>query len=141
MQTFLPYQDFAKCAKVLDRQRLGKQRLECLQILNALTGKSKGWVNHPCVKMWKSFEVCLAEYGWYICSEWIRRGYKDTCMEKIIKCVGVDMFSSTHPSPPWLSNDKLFSSHRAALLAKNYEWYKQFNWTEEPIINYVWPVK
>jgi len=28
MQTFLPYPDFARSAAVLDRQRLGKQRLE-----------------------------------------------------------------------------------------------------------------
>ena len=33
MQTFLPYPDFARSAAVLDRQRLGKQRVEVLQIL------------------------------------------------------------------------------------------------------------
>lgn len=36
MQTFLPYADFAECARVLDDKRLGKQRVECLQILKAL---------------------------------------------------------------------------------------------------------
>jgi hypothetical protein len=29
MQTFLPYKSFSKTAKVLDRQRFGKQRAEC----------------------------------------------------------------------------------------------------------------
>lgn len=33
MQTFLPYPDFARSAACLDRQRLGKQRLEAFQIL------------------------------------------------------------------------------------------------------------
>ena len=36
MQTFLPYPDFAESAKVLDNKRLGKQRVECLQIMKAL---------------------------------------------------------------------------------------------------------
>ncbi len=36
MQTFLPYPDFARSAAVLDPARLGKQRVETLQILRAL---------------------------------------------------------------------------------------------------------
>jgi len=35
MQTFLPYADFARCAEVLDPRRLGKQRVEALQIMRA----------------------------------------------------------------------------------------------------------
>lgn len=34
MQTFAPYGDPHAVARVLDRGRLGKQRVECLQILN-----------------------------------------------------------------------------------------------------------
>ena len=37
MQTFLPYPAFDLSAQVLDRQRLGKQRVETLQVLKALT--------------------------------------------------------------------------------------------------------
>lgn len=37
MQTFLPYASGTKSARVLDAQRLGKQRVECLQILASLT--------------------------------------------------------------------------------------------------------
>lgn len=36
MQTFLPYPNFVESAKCLDDKRLGKQRVECLQILNVL---------------------------------------------------------------------------------------------------------
>ena len=36
MQTFLPYPSFELSARVLDDKRLGKQRVECLQILKAL---------------------------------------------------------------------------------------------------------
>ena len=36
MQTFLPYPDFAASAAALDDRRLGKQRVEALQVLRAL---------------------------------------------------------------------------------------------------------
>ena len=39
MQTFLPYPDFKKSASCLDYKRLGKQRVEGLQILNAIQGR------------------------------------------------------------------------------------------------------
>lgn len=42
MQTFLPYEDFEQTASVLDRQRLGKQRVETLQLLKALTAGVHG---------------------------------------------------------------------------------------------------
>jgi len=35
--------------------------------------------------------------------------------------------------------EKLHSSHRAALLLKDQEWYGQFGWTEEPGMEYWWP--
>jgi hypothetical protein len=63
MQTFLPYKDFKKSAKVLDNKRLGKQRVEAFQILNILLGrtKTKGWRNHPAVLMWKGHSNALKE--------------------------------------------------------------------------------
>ncbi|MFK5143433.1 MSMEG_6728 family protein, partial [Klebsiella pneumoniae] len=83
MQTFLPYSSFKASAKVLDRQRLGKQRVECLQILNVLFGVKSSWANHPAVLMWKGYEGALIEYSLTICEEWTSRGYKDTCAAKI----------------------------------------------------------
>lgn len=38
MQTFVPFADLKRCAEVLDYKRLGKQRVETLQIMSALTG-------------------------------------------------------------------------------------------------------
>jgi len=84
MQTFLPLEDFTASAQSLDRQRLGKQRVECLQILNALSNPGYGWQNHPAVTMWRGAELSLAKYGVAICDEWLRRGYKDTCKAKIL---------------------------------------------------------
>ena len=70
MQTFLPEVTFTASAKALDNKRLGKQRVEVLQLLRALSGESKGWVNHPACKMWHGFEMALAVYGLAICDEW-----------------------------------------------------------------------
>ena len=43
MQTFLPYADFAESARALDQKRLGKQRVEVIQIVRALTRETYGW--------------------------------------------------------------------------------------------------
>ena len=62
MQTFLPYSSFTESAKILDWRRLGKQRVEGMQIINAISGVPrkdgkpyKGWTNHPCSVMWKPY--------------------------------------------------------------------------------------
>jgi len=49
VQAFLPFADFADTAAVLDSPRLGKQRVETLQILRALELPEYGWQNHPAV--------------------------------------------------------------------------------------------
>ena len=40
MQTFLPYESFKQSARVLDWRRLGKQRVEGMQIINAIEAVS-----------------------------------------------------------------------------------------------------
>jgi len=135
MQTFLPYNDFEKSAQVLDRQRLGKQRVEVLQLLKALAGETKGWVNHPAAKMWRGYENTLAIYGMVICSEWIKRGYKDTCFAKIMSYRNYD---TAVVVPKWLGREDFHASHRSNLLRKNPEYYSQFGWDESPDLPYVW---
>ena len=131
MQTFLPYTNFQESAKVLDRARLGKQRVECKQIYEALTRGSR-WSNHPAVLMWAGYESCLINYWWHMCREWISRGYKDTIMPELITIAEI---------PWWLGNEHFHASHRAALLAKMPDHYEQFGWVEKPVINYWWPTK
>lgn len=130
MQTFLPYSDFRKSAKVLDYRRLGKQRVEALQILKALQIEDYGWKNHPIVKMWKGFENALIEYKNIMIDEWINRGYNNNMI--------IDEIIDEIIYPKWLGNDELHSSHRSNLLGKDYEYYSKFNWNEEPGREYVW---
>lgn len=40
--TFLPYADIKQSVKSLDDQRLGKQRVEAFNIINAIYGPKKG---------------------------------------------------------------------------------------------------
>lgn len=143
MQTFLPYRSFERSAGVLDRARLGKQRVEVLQILNALSGKSKGWVNHSCTRMWKGYEESLIRYGMCICEEWKMRGYKDTCLDKIkeFRKIYTDTLSF-HILPDWMDdNPALHLSHQSNLLRKNKEYYSKFFPSDVPDnLPYVWPV-
>lgn len=151
MQTFLPYADYAHTARCLDRQRLGKQRVETLQILRTLLSLRRSepdvaWANHPAVLQWEGYHRHLGAYGRIICSAWRNRGYADTCKEKITLVTQElilleDVDFPTRGVPPWLGDDRLHSSHRAALLAKHPEHYGQFGWSEKPEINYYWPVK
>lgn len=135
MQTFVPYSNIQQCAAVLDRQRLGKQRVETFQLLRTNCGLVNGWRNHPAAKMWLGHEAGLIAYGVAICDEWISRGYKDTCRDKILAFGEAD-FSDM---PPWWGDKIIHSSHRSALLRKSPEWYSQYGWSDDPSVPYVWP--
>lgn len=140
MQTFLPYQDFMCCAKVLDRQRLGNQRVENLQIINTLV-YGGGWNNHPAVKMWKGYEKALFFYQFYICGEWVFRGYNDTCLDKTRDTVGKKCLDRVAlEMPPWWGNPRLHLSHRSRLVCKFPEHYRKF-WPDiDDDFDYYWPV-
>lgn len=140
MQTFLPYESFAESARCLDRQRLGKQRVETLQLLKANFGLTKGWVNHPAAVMWRGYELALCTYGIAMCDEWEERGYKDTCAPKMVLLTSQHCDISQEPiMPPWLGGP-IHKSHRSNLLRKNPEHYASwFGPKCRPDIPYYWP--
>lgn len=136
MQTFLPVPDFAASARFLDRQRLGKQRVECKQILLALTDPSYGWQKHPAVRMWRGAPIALATYGWLVCHEWRSRGYKDSLQPFFSSWMG----RGPAESVSWLGDEAFHASHRSNLLRKFPEHYRQF-WPDEPMdLPYIWPI-
>lgn len=134
MQTFLPYPDFRASAKALDCRRLGKQRVEAMQILKALRGKTKGWVNHPATIMWRGYEDALGMYMNACISEWIARGYKNNMPPYTFNDPG-----SLVSLPRWFGNEKFHAAHRANLLRKDPDFYGQYGWTEDPSTEYIWP--
>jgi hypothetical protein len=139
MQTFLPYADFDKSAACLDTKRLGKQRVETKQILNALLGKSKGWVNHPATKMWRGHEIALAVYGIAICEEWRKRGYKDNLLPFFEAFLKEEGNKRTKKPPSWLGREDVHASHRANLIRKDYDFYVFCGWKDDSTLPYVWP--
>jgi hypothetical protein len=149
VQTFLPYPDFAASAAVLDDLRLGKQRVEALQVLRALTRAAYGWKRHPAVRMWAGYPDGVAAYGLAVCAEWVDRGHGDTCAATI----ATDLAAADRPPPrtqaelaarcelpPWLGDDRLHRSHRAALVRKNPEFYGPRFPDADPELGYYWPV-
>jgi hypothetical protein len=135
MQTFLPYPHFAESAKTLDYRRLGKQRVEVLQLLKALR-EGGGWSNHPAAKMWRGYEDALVYYGAVMCREWLNRGYKDTCLDKIQSFATKSVITE----PPWLGGSDFHAAHRSNLLRKDPVHYGQFGWTEPNDLPYIWPI-
>jgi len=133
MQTFLPYPNFEKSLEVLDSRRLGKQRVEAFQILNILLNrtKTKGWRNHPAVKMWKGYANALKLYLNTVIKIWISRGYQNNMKLEIIR--GKVVF------PKWFGNKKFHDSHKSNLLRKDKEYYFEFSKEVPNDLDYVWP--
>ncbi len=150
MQTFLPFSDFAASAEALDTKRLGKQRVEVIQIVRALTVPGYAWSSHPAVLMWKGFEEALGRYGLTICDVWVQRGFGDTCAATIaadLEAFGVAEIRSyaeladQGALPPWVSSPELLESHRSALVRKDPEHYRPMFPDVAGDLDYVWPVR
>ncbi|HLU73075.1 MAG TPA: MSMEG_6728 family protein [Nonomuraea sp.] len=149
MQTFLPYPDFARTAEVLDPLRLGKQRVEALQVLRALTVPGYGWRHHPVVKMWAGFEEALVRYGLEMCGHWCSMGRADTCAATMTRELaelcgtplprGQSELAEAGELPPWLGDPALHLSHRSALLRKDPAHYRPIFGAEPDDLEYVWP--
>lgn len=139
MVTFLPYHSFFESAKVLDYRRLGKQRVEAKQILNALFYPDYGWQRHPATKMWRGYEIALAHYGLTMCNEWTFRGFQDNTGKFFRDFLATN--SEAKPEAPfWLGEPKLHRSHQSNLLRKDPHHYGKFGWDVHPHMRYFWPV-
>ena len=138
MQTFLPFPDYAKSAEVLDNRRLGKQRVECLQIVQALFDPHYGWQHHPAVKMWGGHAASLIDYGQAVCIEWaINRGFKDSCFEKLERWRR--LFVEDNTKPDWLTFE-FCRSHQSNLIQKDPAFYGPKFPGVPKGLPYVWPV-
>jgi len=127
MQTFLPFPDYVACAKVLDNKRLGSQCKECKQIITALYAGEGAWRNHPATKMWEDYPYQLCIYMLAMCNEWSDRGNK--IREEVSWLINHEFYAhaqliSEPKKPAWLGDERLHSSHRQALLVKNWKHYK-----------------
>lgn len=123
-------------ATVLDRLRLGKQRVETWQILRAIRGETRGWVNHPASVMWRGYEGALIDYGISMCDEWIGRGYNDTMRSRFTE------MSDEYPDktlPAWLGSEDFHLSHMSNLIRKDPVYYAPLFPDVPDDLEYVWP--
>lgn len=136
MITYVPLLDYSACASVLDDKRLAIQRVDVAQVYHALQDPFNRWHKHPAVAMWQGCETGLLLYGLAVCEEWLNRGHLDPMLADFERLLSIH---STAELPQWWSDNAVHASHRAALLAKMPQHYKQFHWTEKPGVNLVWP--
>lgn len=148
MQTFMPYADFAGTAAVLDQRRLGKQRVECIQVIRALTVPGYGWRRHPAARMWCGWLEALGRYSLTVCGVWQSRGFSDTCEDTIradLTEAGIqeprsqDGLAAAGELPDWLGDEAFHLSHRSALLSKDPVFYGEVFAGVDAGQPYVWP--
>jgi hypothetical protein len=142
MQTFLPHPDFRRSAEVLDQRRLGKQRVEAMQVLNALARTTGGWVNHSAVRMWRGYEDALSLYTLAMCDTWRELGHSDTVRDQMLaRCLGG---AAPDPAdteyPPWLGDEALHRSHQSNLIRKDPAFYAPLFPGIPADLPYIWPM-
>src|SRR5215218_6182013 len=151
MQAFTPHSNFEESLRTLDLKRLGKQRVEVVQIVRALTVPGYAWSSHPAVLMWKGYEEALGRYGLTACDVWTERGFGDSCAATItadLRTAGIaeirryDELKAADALPPWLFDEAVQLSHRSSLLRKDPEHYGPLFAADTPRdLEYVWPVR
>ena len=151
MQTFVPWPSFTDTAEALDTRRLGKQRVEVIQIARAILVPGYGWANHPATLMWRGHVEALECYLGAICDEWAARGFDDTCRATVrrdLASAGVPGSVGTQQElgdagllPGWLGDEALHRSHRSALLRKDPAHYRPLFPDDPDDLPYVWPVR
>ena len=139
MQTFICDIVLNISASNLDVKRLGKQRIEAIQIAMCLLEKESKWKNHPAVKMWKGFEVFLVkEYLKSILDEWNKRGFKnEKCKEHYFRLL--EKVKNKKIIKPYWINSEFIEAHRSNLIRKKPEFYKKLWSFTESNLEYIWP--
>jgi len=143
MQTFLPYANFRKSARCLDRVRCFKQVVECRQILATagvrLKKKDGTWTksthpHHPIHKIWQGYIEALKFYHNCFLDQSLKNGYNTKIRHLRVGPVSEIEF------PPFIGNEIFHASHRSNLLRKDADYYGQFGWGEPDNLPYVWGV-
>ncbi|WP_241238348.1 MSMEG_6728 family protein [Nocardioides pantholopis] len=148
VQTFLPFPDFEASARALDPRRLGKQRVEGIQVIRGQIVPGYGWRHHPAVKMWLGYVEALGRYALTCCEVWVEEGRADTCAATItadLAAAGVDRIRTqaelarAAALPPWLGDEDFHRSHRSSLLRKDPDFYRPRFPDDPDDLPYIWP--
>lgn len=149
MQTFLTHDMFRETASILDRQRLGKQRLEAWQIIkinnkhadnqSLILPSPVGYEHHPAVKMWRGYSNLLCLYGMRMCMEWKTRRYQDNLHDLFLQ----ESHKHEFIIPPWWTDPEektlIISSHRGLLVVKDPVYYNKIFPDAKPVAKAYYP--
>jgi len=125
VQTWLPQIGYADSMRMLDTNRLRKQRNDCwhiLQMLESLPSNPQAAGNrHALVFMWKGHERSLCLLGIMACYE-LRIGRREGCdlypklhkLDNDLKAAGL-----TASPPPWLHDLDVHRAYRSNLIRVN----------------------
>jgi len=143
VNVFCPYSRSLEAnPQCLDPSRLGNQVYrEAKTLLNG------GWPHHPAARMWRGHEGALCMYALAGLRELSGRGRDYPHHVEWFKARLRACSLRQCEIPRWWGDERVHKSHRAVLLAKNFEWYGRFGWTEAPAVQdekgrwpYFWPV-
>ena len=162
MNTFLPYPEFDLSAFCLDWRRLGKQRLECLQMCRAVQAgpyscrlcrkahsgfcerctrcggeirRTPYWW-HPATQMWIGHVPALARFGLECCREWKARGYRDSLSDQL------QAFLDGPSGLPWWHGDfRIHESWQSRLIQKDPVYYRRLFGDVPDDLPQVWPTR
>ena len=168
MQSFLPFANFTESARVLDNKRLGKQRVEGLQILKALDKGPWGcWACHQKVTHFNEYktgyhcyhcEAPLKRTAWYnhpavlmwksyenalvlYVEEICREWVRRGFKDTVAEKVQEFRKGNICLLPDWFGDKAFHLSHQSNLLRKDPEHYGQYFTGVPNDLPYVWPVR
>lgn len=126
MQVFIVGTPF-ETAMALDRRRLRKQVVECGQIYEALTGKSK-WSNHPAVLQYKGHEHWLKLYTYCLAWYYEKGGF-----------IRALLYSDEALNfTPQFHTQEYYDQMKRRLYQKDKNHYKQWAYLGESDVNWYW---
>ena len=134
MQTFLPFKNFEKSARILDSRRLNKQIVEGFQILEDRVPNK----NHPICLFWGENKKSLKDYILIFCEEYERRFNKIHSIFYKIKN------NEYKDNKVLIIPELMILSHKVNLLRKDYNFYNnkielKYDLNKYPL-GYYWPV-
>jgi hypothetical protein len=123
MQVFLPVSDVDGSLRILDKRRLGKQRVEAKQLIDTIldrpmaSGKPrKGWRNHPAAVMFRRYLPALVYYYNRSLIIFEEAGGKNDKLQPETYCDIPELRPADEPW--WWGDPQVHSSHRSRLLFK-----------------------
>lgn len=128
MQIFVPYPSPLECAETLwnDQRRFHKQIIGCKQILDAINGVGKGWLNHPVTNMYKKDRMWL--YDYLSCFINYRESKKALSKKDELLFLEKALYDNSiaNEDRPDFITEELCDQHKRRLYTKSPELYPQF---------------